>query len=235
MVLNFQKPADSSTAAPVLPAIPQLPPIANAGDTRGAAGIIPISAQDKDIKPDDKKVEPAQPTGKIDVVAMEKTDRAKFVNLPPLDDVFAFPDDKQLEKVILERLREEVRRQPPDQDGKRADPFVKYPKDLTFPVNPPVGGGMAFVPKTSTYPPMRVNYDALYVVHRRCTSRRRTRSGTGGTSGSSSRSSQARTSTRTCCSCRTASPRGLLTGSGTRTPASVCPAARRRTCSTRQA
>jgi hypothetical protein len=66
-------------------------------------------------------------------------------------------DDAQLEKVILTSLRKA-----------ETDPTkTRFPAGLTFPPLTVVGDGLKYEPKTSTYPPMRVNYDALFVLHRR--------------------------------------------------------------------
>ena len=97
----------------------------------------------------------------------EREDRSKFVRLPPLDDVFAFPNDPNLERAVLDRLRAEEARHIDPLTKKPSDPFVKYPPTLRFPESPPVGGGAAYVAKTSTYPPMRIQHEPLYVVHRR--------------------------------------------------------------------
>lgn len=131
---------------------------------RGGAPISPVdtwtvptartlAAQDKD-----KKSEQSNDVRTLE--QKEKEDRAKYVRLPARSDVSAFPNDEQLERAILERLRQEER-----EYGR--DPFAKYPPTLRFPVNPPIGGGVAYQPKTLTYSPMQVRYEPLYVVHRR--------------------------------------------------------------------
>lgn len=90
----------------------------------------------------------------------DKDNHQRYVRLPALSDVFAVPNDERLQEVILERLRQDER-----DAGK--DPYSKYPKGLSFPKVPLVGGGLPFVAKTSTYPPARITYEPLYVVHRR--------------------------------------------------------------------
>lgn len=149
-VMHFQKPADQSVA------------VYGSGAVAPGHNIVQAGAQDKDKKPDDKKSElTPEEKEKLEREQQEK-DRAKYVKLPPLVAVFSLPNDAELEEAILNRLRQdELNAVPP------RDPYVKYPKDRGFPTNPPVGAGIAYVPKTSSYPPMRVNYDALYVVHRR--------------------------------------------------------------------
>ncbi len=94
-------------------------------------------------------------------------DTERYTPAPPADYVFALPNDANLEKLILDKLREEEASRPPDNEGKRPNPFDKYPKDLTFPKSSQVGGNIPYQPKTVTYAPMRAEYAALYVVHRR--------------------------------------------------------------------
>jgi len=146
-VLNFQKPADAlEPALPPLPAVPT-----------------PIAAyqQDKDKKDEkDKKDDKKFDDKKLTPEEQDKIERDKYVKLPPRDDVFAFPNDAQLEKAILGRLRA-------DETSQMRDPFAKYPATLTFPPLPRIGDGIPYRPKTLDYKPMSVAYDALYVVHRR--------------------------------------------------------------------
>lgn len=97
----------------------------------------------------------------------EKEDQAKYVRLPPRSDVFAFPNDAQLENAVLERLRADEASKVDPITKKPVDPFAKYPKTLTFPALPQVGDGFAYQSKTVNYPAMRVNHEPLYVVHRR--------------------------------------------------------------------
>lgn len=137
-VMRFHKPTDALVPA------------------SGTSSVVPISAQQPDKDKDKKDKKPPDKTPE----EWEKEDRAKYVKLPPLAAVFAFPNDQDLERVILERLRQDER------DAGR-DPNAKYPPALTFPKIAAVGGGIPYVSKTASYPPMRVNYDALYVVHRR--------------------------------------------------------------------
>ena len=90
----------------------------------------------------------------------EKQQRDKYVKFPDRELVFAFPNDERLEQVVLDLLRAEVVRN-------KLDPFSKYPKNLRFPPGPVIGGGVTYESKTATYPPMRINYEPLYVIHRR--------------------------------------------------------------------
>lgn len=124
------------------------------------APVVPAAARQPDKQP------PAPKPGEKALID-EKTDRAKYIRLPQTDDVFAFPNDPQLEQAVLRRLREEYASQVDPVTKKPLDPFVKYPPDVRFPQSPRVGEGVVYQPKTATYPPMRVNHEPLYVVHRR--------------------------------------------------------------------
>lgn len=91
----------------------------------------------------------------------------RYTSIPPRELVFQLPNDANLERLILDRLREEEANRPPDSEGRRPNPYDKYPKDLTFPKSSVVGGGRPYQPKTLSYPPLRARYEAPYVVHRR--------------------------------------------------------------------
>lgn len=141
-MLQFQKRADA--VAPL-----------------NAYPVIAPSSAWQEKKPDDKKPDPEE-ARKADekAAAEEKLQREKYVKFPVRDDVFAFPNDARLERVILDRLRAEVAKT-------KVDPFSKYPPTLTFPPGPVIGDGLPYESKTATYPPMRINYEPLYVIHRR--------------------------------------------------------------------
>jgi hypothetical protein len=90
------------------------------------------------------------------------------VTAPPRRaDVFAFPNDANLERVIIDRLREEEAKRVDPTSMMPPDPYARYPKGTAFPPLPDIGGGAEFVAKTEGYPPSRVNYEPGYVVHRR--------------------------------------------------------------------
>jgi hypothetical protein len=125
-------------------------------DTWNVPTIRQAAGQKQDKQPDASDSRTAEQKQKD----QERIDRAKYVRLPPRSDVSAFPDDAQLERAILERLRKD------EKDAGR-DPFAKYPATLRFPDGPQIGGGKPYQPKTADYPPMRVNHEPLYVVHRR--------------------------------------------------------------------
>jgi hypothetical protein len=133
-------------------------------DTWNLPPVRQVAAQEKKPDPADKRTpEQKQKDQELEDKKREdreREERAKYVRLPPRSDVSAFPDDAQLEKAILDRLRK-------DELDKKGDPFAKYPPTLTFPKLPQIGDGLAYQPKTTDYPPMRVNYEPLYVVHRR--------------------------------------------------------------------
>ena len=91
--------------------------------------------------------------------------RPKYVRRAQLgDDVFAFPNDRAgWSKAIL--------RPPPRRKTDEVEasiPYAKYPRDLTVPAGAAViGDGMPYAAEDRDYPPMRINYEPLYVVHRR--------------------------------------------------------------------
>lgn len=143
----FQKPAD-----------PLPPPPAAATATRPRSEPPPPPA----VRPaaaTQASRPPAPPPGPVN------PDR--YTSIPPRELVFQLPNDANLERIILDRLREEEANRPPDSEGRRPNPYDKYPKDLTFPKSSVVGGGRPFQPKTLGYPPLQARYEALYVVHRR--------------------------------------------------------------------
>jgi len=105
------------------------------------------------VRPQDKKSEEKT------LAQKEQEDRDRYVRLPNREVVFAFPDDAQLERAIIDRIWSDIKAK------KDFDPTMK--KELEFPRYAPVGAGQAFRSKTADYPPARVNYDALFVVHRR--------------------------------------------------------------------
>ena len=141
--MQFQKPAEARTALPGIPAAPASPV---------DSWTFATTAQVPNKKPDDQKdLTPEQ---------KEKNDRAKYVKLPTDQVVFAFPNDQRLERVILDRLRQ-------DEIEANRNPDNKYPPTVGFPSELPTGGGLPYEAKTSTYPPRAIHYEPLYVVHRR--------------------------------------------------------------------
>jgi hypothetical protein len=84
----------------------------------------------------------------------------KYIRLPSRENIFMVYNDPELEKAIMERLRQDLREQKkytPDQE--------QY---LVFPplplINPP---GVAYRPKTLSYAPSQVVLEPGYVIHRR--------------------------------------------------------------------
>jgi hypothetical protein len=138
-VAQYQKPAEG-----------RRPPPASLLDNWNYAG----ATQQPGKKPDDSS----------DLAAKQKKDdennRAKYVKTPPNNLVFGFPDDAAMERMILDRLRQ-------DEVEAGRDPMSKYGPNVRFPAGPIVGGGAAYQAKTTTYPPMRAHHEAMYVVHRR--------------------------------------------------------------------
>jgi hypothetical protein len=158
-VIRFQKPADAvapvsgagnePVAQPAFPAgtgLPTIPvPVQNP-----AIGRVPVAALggQKDEDKDKKKDPPVTP-----VKPPTPEEIAQYTKLESPERIFSMPDDEQLQRYIRDKMLKE---------NPTADP-----KELRFPVIPPVGGTAAYVPKTGTYPPMQVTYDSTYVVHRR--------------------------------------------------------------------
>jgi hypothetical protein len=90
--------------------------------------------------------------------ATKEIDTRKYTQLPPRDKIFTMYNDVELERMVVNGIREELLKK-----GKAIGPD----DEMRFPVSPPVGGGIAYVPKTQAYPPMQTVYDSLYVIHRR--------------------------------------------------------------------
>jgi hypothetical protein len=152
-------PAGTAAAqAPVLPVPPAglklpdpprpsiLPPLPR-------AEIVATINQDdkKDEKKDDKKDE--KKDDKYPKQKLTEEEFKQYTKLETRERIFSIPDDATLERYVRMKILE---------DQPKADE-----KDLKFPPVPDVGGGKPYVAKTANYPPMRVEYSALYVVHRR--------------------------------------------------------------------
>jgi hypothetical protein len=104
---------------------------------------------DQDIPPSTSKKQP--------IPAVPESE----IRLPPRQSVFGIVyDDPQLEKAVMDRLREDLKREKkysPDQE--------RY---LVFPPMPVISPpGVAYQAKTSTYPPHQAILEPGYVVHRR--------------------------------------------------------------------
>jgi len=150
-----------ATARAQIPGRTAAPP-ASPVDTWNLPPVQPTAGQKPDKQPD--KVDPKSDQKQLE---LERADRAKYVQNPARADVLAFPNDPQLENAILSRLRADEAKRIDPTTKMPVDPYAKYPKTLTFPALPQVGEGLAYQSKTINYPPMRVNYEPLYVVHRR--------------------------------------------------------------------
>lgn len=96
-----------------------------------------------------------QPPGKIIPVD------PKYVQLPPREHIFTVYNDLELEKAIMERLRQDLI----EQQKKYSPEAERY---LVFPplpvVSPP---GVPYRPKTVAYAPSKMIVEPGYVVHRR--------------------------------------------------------------------
>ena len=178
--------------------------------------IAPLAAQDQIKKPDDKEKT---------LEEKEKADWAKYVKYPPRELVMQFPDDARLERAILDRLRQDER------DAKR-DPDSKYGPTVRFPAGPQVGGGIAYAPKTATYPPMSVQHEPLYIVHRRLHFEEKNAERYGWDLGIIQPFVSAAYFYKDVLLWPNFSRPASRMGSGTQTPASASPVARRRTCCT---
>lgn len=85
----------------------------------------------------------------------------KYIQLPPREHIFTVYNDLELEKAIMERLRQDLI----EQQKKYSPEAERY---LVFPplpvVSPP---GVPYRPKTFAYAPSKVIVEPGYVVHRR--------------------------------------------------------------------
>ncbi|MBN9120216.1 MAG: hypothetical protein J0I06_13805 [Planctomycetes bacterium] len=124
-------------------------------------------------QPEQPKAEPPRPddllTAQKKQVTIVPVD-PKFVQLPPRENIFMVYNDLELEKAIMERLRQDLReqweRQNPDKKDKyNAEEAERY---LVFPALPVVSPpGVPYRPKTLAYAPSKVIVEPGYVVHRR--------------------------------------------------------------------
>lgn len=102
----------------------------------------------------------------------------EYIRLPPRDNIFMVYNDLELEKAIMERLRQDLREQyvrqfessnkrkpTAEEQQKHLENQEKY---LVFPalpvVNPP---GVPYQSKTAAYAPSKMILEPGYVVHRR--------------------------------------------------------------------
>jgi hypothetical protein len=102
----------------------------------------------------------------------------KYIQLPPRESIFTVYNDAQLEKAVMERLRQDLleaqmrqfetdnkRKMTPEEQRKYLEAQEKY---LVFPplpvLSPP---GIAYKPKTAAYEPRKLIVEPNYVVHRR--------------------------------------------------------------------
>lgn len=96
----------------------------------------------------------------------------EFIKLPPKENIFMVYNDLELEKAIMERLRQDLReqwvRQNPTKDPNRDYKPEDNERYLVFPALPVVSPpGVAYQPKTASYAPSKVVVEPGYVVHRR--------------------------------------------------------------------
>src|SRR5262245_59546128 len=118
----------------------------------------PTAQPGKQPDPLDKKF--GQPDKKFEPPPKAK-DPKEYTILPPRDLIFVIYDDAQLEKVIMDRLRRDLKDTPEYKKNPEAiEATLKFPTYTDLP-----GAGQTYHAKTASYVPMQVNYDALYVVH----------------------------------------------------------------------
>lgn len=135
-VAQYPLPVPGATSAPALPV-----PLPNSPAGRSPTA---INAQEKKAE---KAIPPIE----------SKVDPNDYTILPTRDKIFVIYDDAQLERIIMNSIRES--------DKKRG--LKTEEASLRFPATEDVGDGRAYQAKTSAYPPMQTTYDALYVIHRR--------------------------------------------------------------------
>ena len=115
-------------------------------------------------QPEPPKPEPPKPIGPP-VLAQKQPVKIlpvdpKFVQLPPRESIFMVYNDLELEKAIMERVRQDLK-----ELGKYREDSEQY---LVFPALPVVSPpGVPYRPKTSAYAPSKVIAEPGYVVHRR--------------------------------------------------------------------
>lgn len=179
MVMYFHKPANALlpvsgtgggepvaqasppglTAAP--PAVVPLPPVVPERPIPDTPPLAPqpgtTTAQKKQDLPG--KQDP-MPPAKGPIGQTTRVDSKKYTVLPERDKIFVIYDDAQLERIIMNTIREDLKRRklPLKEDDE---------KNLRFPALEQAGAGETYVPKTSSYPPSRAYYNSLHVVHRR--------------------------------------------------------------------
>ncbi len=130
-VAQFPLPVPGATSAPALPV-----PLPNSPTGQSPTA---INAQEKKPFPD-LKINPED-----------------YTVLPTRDKIFVLYDDAQLERIIMNSIRES--------DKKRG--LKTEEASLRFPATDDVGDGRTYQAKTSAYPPMQTTYQALYMIHRR--------------------------------------------------------------------
>jgi hypothetical protein len=110
--------------------------------------------------------QPPEPPKPVDPFVVQRKDvkiipvDPKFVQLPPRELIFMVYNDLELEKAIMERVRQDLADQ-----KKYNEDQEKY---LVFPALPVVSPpGVPYRPKTLSYAPSKVIVEPGYVVHRR--------------------------------------------------------------------
>lgn len=140
---------------------------------------IPVPVPERPA-PTPRAAQVAQPGKGVGQPTPTRADPTEYTKLPDRKLVFELRDDAQLEKLVLDTLREaEVRRQESLRPEDRIDPLTmkprtpveaaenRYPRNLRFPAIAEAGAGVAYVPKTGEYPPARAYFASLHLMHRR--------------------------------------------------------------------
>lgn len=189
--MYFQKPADALTASGAADTGGE---VAQLGGRVSPASAVAPAAPDVPapafLPPAPRFAPPApaaptayqQPEPEEPVVAKKQTQNIppvdpKYIQLPPKENIFMVYNDLELEKAILERLRQDERdkyiqeqekekkvKPTPEQIRQRLD-NLQYMAFPALPVLTPPG--VAYQSKTTSYPPMKMIVEPMYVVHRR--------------------------------------------------------------------
>lgn len=153
------------TAAPVVPAyLPPPPPASRYLPPDPVPVAAPVVYQPESVK-DARQDDPPSVSKKQEtkIVPVDP----KFIQLPPRENIFMVYNDLELEKAIMERIRQDLKSQVDPMTGKdKYNPEAE--RFLVFPALPAVSPpDVPYRPKTLTYAPSKVIVEPGYVVHRR--------------------------------------------------------------------
>jgi hypothetical protein len=162
---RYLPPPTGPAEKPITPPLP-VPALAELPVPTPVPPVLPpattgVRAQ-PEVQPDAKKVDQGDipPSTSLKKDAKIVPVDPKYIQLPSRANVFTVYDDAQLEKAIMERLREDLRK-----DKKYTKEQEQY---LVFPplpvISPP---GVPYQAKTVAYEPRKLIVEPGYVVHRR--------------------------------------------------------------------